>query len=66
MSKPWPPAKCPYCGKKYHPWMECPKVQTREVPASYGWKFGRGQNTARNESFYAESAANPFGNLGSD
>jgi hypothetical protein len=57
------PKKCPHCGAKYHPWWECPKVQKKEVPSSYGWKFGRGQNQARNEAFYNNAAANPFGGL---
>ena len=52
---------CSYCRKKYHPWMECPKVQRREVPSSYGWKFAQGQNPSRREDFFKKAAEDPFG-----
>jgi hypothetical protein len=52
---------CPHCGDTYHPWYNCPRIQRRELPASYGWKFARGQNDSRNQSFFDKAAADPFG-----
>lgn len=56
---------CEKCGKLYgigqSPWCKDDHGKWRGA-----WQFARGQNTARNESFYAQAAADPFGNLDLD